>query len=536
MDTTAALKNHHATLRDFHLRQAFADDPGRADRFTIREGDLLFDYSKHIITDETMRLLTDRARVADVEGWRARMLEGQRINTTEDRAALHVALRSPGPFAVDGQIVTPDVDAELERVLAFADGVREGRVAAADGHPFTHVVNIGIGGSDLGPRMVVRALSPYRGDGPAVSFVANVDGADIADTLIDLDPARTLFLVASKTFTTQETMTNADTARRWIVTHLGEAAVAAHFAAISTALDKVRTFGIPQDRVFGFWDWVGGRYSVWSAIGLSVAIAVGGENFRAFLKGGAAADAHFRDRPLNDNIPVVMGILGDWYRNFFGWSAHAVLPYDQRLALLPAHLQQLDMESNGKRVHRDGTPVDTATGPILFGEAGTNGQHAFYQLIHQGTDTVPCDFLIAATANDALPDHHDKLVANCLAQAEALMRGRTHAEARDQLVAKGMGAAEAEALAPHRVFPGNRPSSTICSRSHDPATLGFLLATYEHKVFVQSCLWGINAFDQWGVELGKELAGALLPAVKGEGTADAASSTRNLLAHVKALR
>jgi glucose-6-phosphate isomerase len=526
----ATLRAHRETLKTFHLRRAFEEDPDRAARFTCREGDLLLDYSKNLVTADTMRLLFARARAADVEGWRDRMFAGEAINTTEGRAVLHVALRGPGPFAVDGRDVSGDVADVLGRVTAFADAVRSGTVAAADGRPFTDVVNIGIGGSDLGPRMVARALSPYRGDGPRVHFVANVDGADIADTLATLDPARTLFLVASKTFTTQETMTNAGTARAWIAGALGEAAVGAHFAAISTALDKVAAFGIGGDRIFGFWDWVGGRYSVWSAIGLSVAIAVGGENFRRFLAGGAAADAHFRSRPLEANMPVIMGVLGDWYRTFWGWGAYAILPYDQRLVEFAAHLQQVDMESNGKRVRRDGSPVSGPTGPVIFGEPGTNGQHAFYQLLHQGTDPVPCDILIAVRPHESLGDHHAKLQANALAQAQALMRGRTLEEAHAQLLAAGRTAEEADRLAPHRVFPGNRPSNVILYRTLDPFTLGLLLAFYEHKVFVQGVLWGVNSYDQWGVELGKELANVLLPAVKGEATADVDASTAQLLA------
>ncbi|WP_108659747.1 glucose-6-phosphate isomerase [Acuticoccus kandeliae] len=534
MAATDALSAHRDTLADFHLREAFRTDPGRAARFAIHDGDLLFDYSKNIVTDETMRLLAERAREADVEGWRDRLFAGEPINLTEGRAVLHVALRNPGPFTVEGKDVSGDVAEVLHRVLAFADGVRDGTIVAADGGGFTDVVNIGIGGSDLGPRMAVRALSPYREGGPTVHFVANVDGADIADTLAGLDPARTLFLIASKTFTTQETMTNAGTARAWIVDTLGEAAVGAHFAAISTALDKVDAFGIAPERIFGFWDWVGGRYSVWSAIGLSVAIAIGSANFRAFLAGGAAADDHFRTRPIADNIPMVMGLLGDWYRRHLGFATHAILPYDQRLVEFAAHLQQVDMESNGKSVRRDGSPVTGPTGAVVFGEPGTNGQHAFYQLLHQGTDVVHCDFLIAALPHEALSDHHAKLIANALAQTQALMRGRTLEEARDQLLAKGMSAAEADAIAPHRVFPGNRPSNTLAYRTLDPRTLGFLLGLYEHKVFVEGILWGINSYDQWGVELGKELAGGLLPAVKGEAAADADSSTLQLLAHLVA--
>ncbi|WP_420393116.1 glucose-6-phosphate isomerase [Acuticoccus sp.] len=528
-----ALAAHRATLGDFHLREAFAADPDRAARFSVRDDDLLFDYSKNIITDETMRLLLHRARAAGVEAQRDAMYAGEPINVTEGRAVMHAALRGPGPFAVDGHDVSGEVAEVLDRVTAFADAVRSGEVVAADGAPFTDVVNIGIGGSDLGPRMAVRALSPYRGGGPRVHFVANVDGADIADTLALLDPRRTLFLIASKTFTTQETMTNAGTARRVVVERLGEAAVGDHFAAISTALDKVGEFGIAEARTFGFWDWVGGRTSVWSAIGLSLAIAIGGSNFRRFLAGGAAADEHFRTRPLEENVPVLMGVLGDWYRNGFGWPAHAVLPYDERLALLPAHLQQVDMESNGKRVRRDGSPVIGDTGPIVFGEAGTNGQHAFYQLLHQGTTPVPCDFLVAACPHEALGDHHAKLLSNAFAQSAALMRGRTLEEARSQLVEQGMPRDRAEALAPHRVFPGNRPSNTLIYRKLDPYTLGRIVALYEMKVFVQGALWGINSFDQWGVELGKELASALLPAVKGGSPLDTDASTTALVEFVR---
>ncbi|GAB5374877.1 MAG: glucose-6-phosphate isomerase [Acuticoccus sp.] len=534
MTPVDALRDHKANaLAGFSLRAAFAADPDRARRYTIADGDLVFDYSKHLVTDDTMALLIARAEAAELPAWRQRMYAGDAINTTENRAVMHAALRGAGPFAADGTPVSGDVAEVLSRVLAFAEGVRDGSIASSDGAPFTDVVNIGIGGSDLGPRMAVRALSPYRGGGPRVHFVANVDGADIADTLATLDPARTLFLIASKTFTTQETMTNAASARAFIVDALGEEAVGAHFAAISTAVDKIAAFGIAADRAFGFWDWVGGRYSVWSAIGLSLAISVGSTNFKAFLAGGAAADAHFQERPLAGNIPVIMGLLGDYYRTIFDYRTHAILPYDQRLIEFAAHLQQVDMESNGKRVTRDGRPVSWPTGPVVFGEPGTNGQHAFYQLIHQGTDVIPCDFLIAAEPHEALSDHHAKLVANCLAQSQALMRGRTLEEAKAQLTAKGMGEAQADALAPHRVFPGNRPSSTFAYRRLDPFTLGRLLGFYELKVFVQGILWQINSFDQWGVELGKELCNDLLPAVKGEAEADVDASTAALLAHLR---
>ena len=396
------------------------------------------------------------------------------------------------------------------------------------------MINIGIGGSDLGPVMTTLALAPYH-DGPRLHYVSNVDGAHIADTLKDLDPATTLVIVASKTFTTIETMTNARTARAWIAEALGEAAVGAHFCAVSTALDKVAAFGIGEDRVFGFWDWVGGRYSVWSAIGLPLMTAIGPDAFAEFLEGAHAMDEHFRTAPLEQNLPVLLGLTGVWNRNAMGYAARAVLPYDQRLSRLPAYLQQLDMESNGKRVTLDGTTVETETGPLVWGEPGTNGQHAFYQLLHQGTTVIPCEFIVAAKGHEPeLAHHHEMLVANCLAQSEALMLGKTLDEAKAQLKAAGMAADEVERLAPHKVFPGNRPSITIVHDQLTPFALGRLIALYEHRVFVEGVIWGINSFDQWGVELGKELATALLPMVKGEAPADGKdASTRGLLAALR---
>jgi glucose-6-phosphate isomerase len=397
----------------------------------------------------------------------------------------------------------------------FAEGIRSGAVAG-NGGKFTDVVNIGIGGSDLGPAMATRALRAYN-DGPRIHFVSNVDGSDIRDTLEGLDAARTLFLVASKTFTTVETMTNARTARTWVVEALGEGAVGAHFAAMSTALDKVAAFGIDAKRIFGFRDWVGGRYSIWSAIGLPLMIAIGDQRFRDFLSGGRAMDDHFRSTPLDRNMPVLLALIGIWYRNVLGFPIYAVLPYDQRLERLPAYFQQLDMESNGKRVHLNGARVMGPTGPVVFGEPGTNGQHAFYQLLHQGTDIIPCDFLVAARSERDEDHHHDLLLANCLAQSAALMRGKSIAEARAELQAEsGRTPREIERLAPHKVFPGDRPSNTILYRRLDPATLGMLIALYEHKIFVQGVIWGVNSFDQWGVELGKSLAAELLPVVEGK--------------------
>jgi glucose-6-phosphate isomerase len=505
-----------------HLRELFAADTNRFQTLSARLEDLLLDYSKTAVTAETIALLLALAKAADVEAKRDAMFAGEPINTTEGRAVLHTALRNQSgkPVMVDGVDVMPEVNAVLERMSAFADGIRSGKIAAADGGRFTDVVNIGIGGSDLGPVMATLALAPYH-DGPRLHYVSNVDGAHIADTLAKLDPARTLVIVASKTFTTIETMTNAATARRWIAGALGEDAVARHFAAVSTALDKVAAFGIQPERIFGFWDWVGGRYSVWSAIGLPVMIAIGPENFRAFLAGAHAMDEHFRTAPLAQNLPVLFGLIGLWHRETCGYPARAVLPYDQRLARLPAYLQQLDMESNGKRVHKAGGAVTRPTGPLVWGEPGTNGQHAFFQLLHQGTDIVPCEFLVAAEGHEPeLAHQHRLLLANCLAQSEAMMKGRTLEEAKAQLAKQGLSPEAVEQLAPHKVFPGNRPSVTIAYRKLDPFTLGRLIALYEHRVFVEAAVFDINAFDQWGVELGKELATALLPVIEGKAPAE----------------
>ncbi|KZM48124.1 glucose-6-phosphate isomerase [Labrenzia sp. OB1] len=523
-------------LKDTTLRELFAADPARFETFSARFDDLLLDYSKSRIDTRAFELLIGLARAADVEGRRAAMFAGATINGTEKRAVLHTALRnrSGDPVLVDGQDVMPDVIAVLDAMADFSEAVRSGELTSSSGDAFTDVVNIGIGGSDLGPAMTTLALTPCH-DGPELHYVSNVDGAHIADTLEKLDPATTLIIVASKTFTTIETMTNAQTARKWIADALGEDAVGDHFAAVSTALDKVAAFGIDETRVFGFWDWVGGRYSVWSAIGLPLMIAVGPDAFSDFLEGANALDDHFRQAPLENNLPVLMALIGVWNRDALGLSARAILPYDQRLARLPAYLQQLDMESNGKRVKLDGSPVSQETGPLVWGEPGTNGQHAFYQLLHQGTTVIPCEFLVAARGHeDDLKHHHDLLVANCLAQSEALMQGRTLEEARALLAASGMPDSEAERLAPHKVFPGNRPSMTLVYDMLTPYALGRLVALYEHRVFVEGVIWEINSFDQWGVELGKELATALLPMVKGDEPADSKdSSTRGLLAALK---
>ena len=537
--TLDALRSHRAETAAMSMRDVFAVDPGRADRDTATLDDLSIDFSKCAVDVETMRLLTALAKAAGVEERRDAMFAGARINTTEDRAVLHVALRNrpDRPIRVDGADVMPEVRAVLDAMRRYSDGIRAGTIRGATGKPITDIVNIGIGGSDLGPVMATLALAPFH-DGPRTHYVSNVDGAHIADTLAGLDPASTLFIVASKTFTTIETMTNAATARAWLSAALGEAAVADHFAAVSTALDKVAAFGIREDRIFGFWDWVGGRYSLWSAIGLPVMIAIGADNFEDMLAGAHALDEHFRTAPLEGNLPMLLGLVGFWHRVVCGYPARAVIPYDQRLARLPAYLQQLDMESNGKRVTLDGEAIATPTGPLVWGEPGTNGQHAFFQLLHQGTDVIPVEFIIAAQNHEpALRRHQDLLIANCLAQSEALMRGRTLEEARTQLRDKGLPDVEVDRLAPHRVFPGNRPSLTILYRRLDPFAFGRLIALYEHRVFVEAQLFGINAFDQWGVELGKELATALLPVVEGKADpGDKDASTAGLVARIRALR
>ncbi|MBN8994639.1 MAG: glucose-6-phosphate isomerase [Rhizobiales bacterium] len=535
-----ALEAHRSVATSVPMKKRFAEDPGRAARLSRQMGDLFLDFSKNLVDDEAIRLLLSLAEAADVEKHRAAMFSGEAINKTENRPVLHVALRAAPDevYRAEGKNVVPEVQAVLGRMIDFANGIRNGTLPGTGGK-ITDVINIGIGGSDLGPRMATHALAPYH-DGPRVHYVSNVDGADIRDTLKNLDPKTTLVLVASKTFTTIETMTNAHTARAWIVAANGEAAVGAHFAAMSTALDKVSAFGISADRTFGFWDWVGGRYSIWSAIGLPLMIAIGPGNFLQFLAGGRAMDDHFRTTPLDRNLPVLLALVGIWNRNILGLPVYAVLPYEQRLDRLPAYFQQLDMESNGKRVRMGGATVMGSTGPIVFGEPGTNGQHAFYQLIHQGTDVIPCDFMVGARSDSETPDaqhHHELLLANCFAQSEALMRGRTAAEAKEEMKGQKKSPKEIELLAPHKVFPGNRPSNTLVYRKLDPETLGKIIALYEHKIFVQGTIWGINSFDQWGVELGKTLANQLLPLIEGKVPAEGRdASTLGLIETVRRMR
>ena len=535
-----ALERHAEAMASVHLRNLFAGDPDRFDRFSLRLDDLLLDYSKNRITEETLGLLLDLARRAELEAWRDRMFAGDRINVTEHRAVLHVALRNRAnrPILVDGRDVMPEVNAVLAQMRDFSERVRGGAWRGHTGKTITDVVNIGIGGSDLGPQMVCAALQPYQRADLRPHFVSNVDAAHLVDTLANLDPARTLFVVASKTFTTLETMTNAASARAWLVERLGDdAAVEKHFVAVSTNEKAVAAFGIDPANMFVFWDWVGGRYSLWSAIGLPITLAVGMDRFEELLAGAHAVDEHFRTAPLERNLPVILGLVGLWYRNFLGACSHAVLPYDQHLHRLAAYLQQGDMESNGKAVRRDGTAVDYDTGPIIWGEPGTNGQHAFYQLIHQGTTLIPADFLAAAESLTPLGDHHDKLLANFFAQPEALAFGKTAEEARAELARAGLSGAALETLLPHKVFPGNRPSNALLYRRLDPTTLGRVIALYEHKIFTQGVLWNINSFDQWGVELGKQLAQAILPELAGAApVASHDSSTNGLINHLKALR
>ncbi len=535
-----ALLAHHEGMAERHMRDMFAADPRRFDKFSLALEGMLVDYSKHRISEETFGLLCDLARQADVEGWRERMFRGERINWTENRAVLHTALRnrSGAPVYLDGKDVMPEVLGVLARMRRFSEAVRSGEWKGHTGKPIASVVNIGIGGSDLGPYMVCEALHPYGQPGLTMHFVSNVDGTQITETLKRCDPQTTLFVVASKTFTTQETLTNARTARQWLVGALGsEAAVARHFVAVSTNEAAVREFGIDTANMFGFWDWVGGRYSLWSAIGLPIALFIGMDAFEELLGGAYAMDTHFRTAPLERNLPVILGMLGVWYMNFFGARSHAILPYDQYLHRFPAYFQQGDMESNGKRVDRDGNVVDYATGPVIWGEPGTNGQHAFYQLIHQGTQLIPLDFIASVETHNPVGDHHRILLSNFFAQPEALMRGRTEAEAQAELEAAGLSGEALQSLLPHKVFPGNQPSTSILLDKLTPRTLGMLIALYEHKIFVQGIVWNVNSFDQWGVELGKQLAKTILDELAGdEPVSSHDASTNGLINHYKRVR
>jgi glucose-6-phosphate isomerase len=535
-----ALQAHHKTLARIHMRDLFAQEANRFERMSLRLDDLLLDYSKNRATTRTLSLLLDLAQAAELPGWIERMFRGERINATERRAALHVALRNRGnrPIEFDGRDVMPAVNDVLRRLQEFVTAVRGGQWTGYDGRRITDVVSIGIGGSYLGPEMATLALAAYADGGPRLHFVANVDGADLATALAGLSPATTLFVVISKTFTTIETLTNARTARDWFRAQAGaEGDLARHFVAVSNNVAACAEFGIDPARAFEIWDWVGGRYSLWSAVGLPVMLAVGFEHFAALLDGAHAMDEHFRTAPLDRNMPVLLGLLGLWYIDFSGAETHAVLPYDHGLRRLPAYLQQLEMESNGKRVTRDGEAVEYATGPVIWGEPGTNSQHSFLQELHQGTRLIPADFLLPAVSAYPSGPHHELLIANCLAQSEALMKGRTEAEVRAELEAAGLRGAEVERLVRPKMQPGNQPTNTLLFRHLDPRTLGMLVALYEHKTFTQGVIWRINSFDQWGVELGKQLATTLANDLRAPESATAHdSSTTGLLVALRKLR
>ncbi len=522
------------------MRELFAADPGRCEQFALDACGILLDYSKNRITSTTMELLLQLARAVDVPSWRDRMFAGEPINNTEGRSVLHTALRnrSNTPVMVQGKDVMPEVNRVLGQMERFSSQIRCGEWKGYTGKPITDLVNIGIGGSNLGPLMACEALRHYQTPELRVHFVSNVDATHLVETLKPLNPETTLFIVASKTFTTQETLTNAHAARAWCLDALKqEQAIARHFVAVSTNADAVAAFGIDTDNMFVFWDWVGGRYSLWSAIGLPIAIAVGMERFYELLDGAHAMDEHFRSADLRQNMPVILALLGVWYANFAGAATHAVLPYDQYLRLLPDYLQQADMESNGKRVTRGGELVDYTTGPVLWGMAGTDGQHAFYQLIHQGTQLIPADFIVPVRSHNELGDQHEKLLANCLAQTEALMLGKTEHEAREELESSGLKREMVEELLPHKLFPGNIPTNTLLIDKLTPQRLGSLIAMYEHKIFVQGIVWNINSFDQWGVELGKQLAAVILPELQGEPAGrEHDCSTASLIEYCKKMR
>ncbi|MDO5579594.1 MAG: glucose-6-phosphate isomerase [Planctomycetia bacterium] len=525
------LEQHKSTIESRTMRTLFEEDPDRFEKFSIQFEDILFDYSKNRITEETMRDLFDLAREADLSSAIQAMFKGEKINTTEQRSVLHTALRnrSNEPVYVDGVDVMPQINAVLGKMKNFSERVRSGEWKGFTGKAITDVVNIGIGGSDLGPLMVCEALTPYKTN-ISVHFVSNVDGTHIAETLKNLDPETTLFVIASKTFTTQETMTNAKSARAWFLKAAGnESAIAKHFIALSTNREEVEKFGIDAENMFEFWNWVGGRYSLWSAIGMSIVLAVGFDQFAELLAGAHDADVYFRTAPFEKNIPVIMALLGIWYNNFFGAQSQAILPYDQYLHRFPAYLQQGDMESNGKGITKENQPVNYSTGPIIWGEPGTNGQHAFYQLIHQGTKMIPADFLAPAQSQNPIGDHHQKLIANFIAQTEALMRGKTLEEAQKELKDSGHSEEDIARLAPSKVFVGNRPTNTIFFKKLTPRTLGRLISFYEMKIFVQGIIWNINSFDQMGVELGKQLAKVVLPELGSDQASGKHDSSTNAL-------
>ncbi len=534
------LAEHYKKVSTVQMRDMFQGDSQRFKKFSLRFNDILLDFSKNRITEETLQLLHNLAEEAELPSWIEKMFAGEAINHTEQRAVLHVALRnmSGQPMYVNGEDVMPLVKAELDKMEALSEAVRSRKWRGVSGQPIADIVNIGIGGSDLGPVMVTEALRPYGAHDLRVHYVSNVDENHILDTLEKVRPETTLFIVASKTFTTQETMLNANTARSWFLRAISdEAALKKHFVAVSANIVAAEQFGIARENVFAMWDWVGGRYSLWSAIGLSIAIYIGMENYRSLLLGAYEMDVHFRTAPAAENLPVTLALLGVWYNNFFGAQAHVVLPYDQHMHRLPAYLQQADMESNGKYVDRQGEEVTYTTGPIIFGEIGISAQHAFYQLLHQGTKLVPADILAPISDYHCIQVHHRALMSNVFAQAEALMKGKTEDEARQELQAAGMESDQLEQLLPYKIFQGNKPTNTILFDTLDPKTLGSLVALYEHKIFVQGVIWNINSFDQWGVELGKQLASHILAELENENAVtDHDSSTNGLINYYKSHR
>ncbi|MCW9012853.1 MAG: glucose-6-phosphate isomerase [Gammaproteobacteria bacterium] len=537
------LQQHYQMIKDVHMRDMFEQDAQRFEQFSLKLNDILFDYSKNRISSETMDLLLQLARDSDLENWIKRMFGGEIINHTEQRAVLHVALRNcpqsgSEPMTIGGEDVMPEVCGELKRVKQLAESVRTRCWRGVTGQPITDVVNIGIGGSHLGPLMATEALRPYAIRDLHIHYVSNIDENHINDTLETLNPETTLFIVSSKSFTTQDTMVNAMTARKWLLRKIeDESELHRHFVAVTANIEAAMAFGIAEANVFKMWDWVGGRYSMWSAIGLSIVIAIGSENFDALLQGAYAADQHFRHTPFEQNIPVIMALLGIWYNNFFGSEAIAILPYDQHLHRFPAYLQQADMESNGKAVDRDGQAVDYSTGPILFGEIGIASQHAFYQLLHQGTKLVPADMLAPISNFRCIAEHHRALMSNVFAQTEAMMKGKTRDEVYAELKATGLNEQEIEKLLPYKIFPGNRPTNTFLFKTLDPKTLGSLIALYEHKIFVQGVIWNLNSFDQWGVELGKHLATSILHELNDlQPVRSHDSSTNGLINYYKANR
>lgn len=535
-----ALQSHFSEMKDLHMRDMFDQDESRFEKFSSQMDDILLDFSKNRMTDETFRLLCDLARESGVEGWRDQMFAGLEINISEYRPVLHTALRNRGnkPVFVDGEDVMPKINKVLQQMRYFSERVRGGHWRGYSGHLITDIINIGIGGSDLGPHVVCDAMKPYAQRGMNVHFVSNIDPTHLTEILKFVKPESTLFIVSSKTFTTQETMMNAQSARDWFVQMTGsEKAVAKHFVAVTSNLNAANEFGVLAENVFEFWDWVGGRYSLWSAIGLPIVLYLGMDRFEELLDGAYAMDEHFKNTPIEKNIPMVLALLGVWYNNFFDAQSHAVMAYNQYLRRLPAHLQQLDMESNGKTITRDGERVDYLTGPIIWGETGSNCQHAFFQLLHQGTKPVPADFLIPARSKDPLGEQHSVLVSHFLAQTRALMMGKTEAEARKELEETGVPEEKIREVLPHKIFEGNKPTNSIVFEKLDPHTMGALLAMYEHKVFVQGIVWNINSFDQWGVELGKQLAEDILPVlINREQTDDYDCSTDGLLDYCKSLR